>query len=258
MTAPKFYPAALEGYTLSATSTQAAYPLANLQTYFAADLWKSDALTANQSLVINFGAPRSINFIVIQAHNFEAVLADVGIRLQAADDSGFTVNLATIISVGLNASTDPHIVEFDPLTKQYWRLYFESVGALAAKPELGNLFLGTSLAFETTYEFGYRAVSPSYATSEGVALNGAIRTSQAVLGRRLWDLRFRLQDATFQAAWETFHATVRGKLRPFYFLETDGTSLYYVHLDSDYNAPSPQMYGRADLDIRLKAQLADV
>jgi hypothetical protein len=185
------------------------------------------------------------------------VVADVGVKLQAADNSGFSTNLVTVVA-DLSAATDPRVIEFNSVTKRYWRILFDSAGALAAKPQLGQIYLGAKLTWTSEYEYGFRPMHPRYQTSEAESLSGLLRAAQSVGGRLVFEARFRLQDDTLRSVWYTFMSLVRGKLRPFYFLDADGTSLYFVKNDSDYLAPTIPQYGRSDFElIRLKTVFAD-
>ena len=66
-------------------------------------------------------------------------------------------------------------------------------------------------------------------------VDGSMRTSQAYGCSKKIEVQFKLVDNTTSAAFKALHAIVRGGLRPFYFLDADGTSLFYVLLTSDYN-----------------------
>jgi hypothetical protein len=255
MSAPKAYYQDLSKYTLSATSTDTAYPLANLQTYFARDQWKSNSLAANQSLVIDFGAAVAIDFCVIENHNLATSHGSGNIYLQGADDSGFTTNAVNAVT-DLTTAVTPKLFVFAAITRRYWRLYFDSTGNLGAKPEIGNLFLGAALAFGSEYEFGAKRDNAGYATTRAAALDGSLRTAQAIGGRKRFELQFTVQDNTFATAFRTFHETVRGGLRPFYFLDADGTTMRYV-LAPDYSPIVADRYNKNSLQsLVLETQLA--
>jgi hypothetical protein len=255
MANPVAYGVKLEDYTLGATSTNASYPLANLQTYFAADKWQANNTSAT-NLVIDFGAARSCDYIIIENHNLNTANISGGenvVALEAADDSGFTTNKVTVLD-DVRSSSSPVKWTFNAVSKRYWRL---AAPAATAAIYVGNLYLGTAFSFGSPPEYPFRLGDPQYATSEAVALNGAIRMSQPFLARYYYDFKFRLQSDTVKTNLITFLQTVRGKLRPFYFLNPiDGTTLWYVHLDSDFNPADVINYGLNDiLTFRLKTQL---
>jgi hypothetical protein len=72
-----------------------------------------------------------------------------------------------------------------------------------------------------------------YKTTEAIALDGRLRMSQNYPGGRIRnEIAMKLESDTVKANWQIFFSTVRGKLRPFYFADMDGT-LYLCHLDTD-------------------------
>lgn len=229
MAAPKAFYQDLSLYTLSATSTNASYPLANLQTYFARDQWRSANTNANQALVIDFGAARYCDFLVLENHNFPSAYSSVPFILEAASDSGFTTNLVTVVEDldTFGASVPVHQV-FAAVSRRYWRINFGSA-VLSAAPQLGQIFLGSAFSFGSEYEFGAKRDNRVFKTSIVEALDGSIRTAQAFAGRRKYELQFRLQSNTIIASWNTFVDVIRGALRPFYLLDVDGTTIRYVH-----------------------------
>ena len=88
-------------------------------------------------------------------------------------------------------------------------------------------------------------------------LSGEIRAAQAIGGRGVYELRFMLQDDTLRSDYQTFMKLCRGGLRPFYFLDSDGTTIRYVHAE-DYVPIRKQRYGRSDIArLRLVTQQAD-
>ena len=240
-------------YTWSA-GVNSSFPVSNLATYFEADLSKSNATTDAQYLVIDFGVSTPCNTVVISRHNFDALgLTDGEVQIQYNTNDDVSWDDA-VTAISISVSSDPLFGTFSSVQKRYWRVLFTKGSALSAAPELGNIFLGTRLAFDTTYEWDFSKANPEYSTAETVSLNGDIRMSQSYAGRKKWDLLFRLQSNTFATSWDTFIAIVRGKLRPFYFVDADGTSINYVHLDSDYTDLKRFRYNQNNIRIPLKSQ----
>ena len=241
-------------YTWSA-GVNSSYPVSNLATYFASDVSKSNATTSDQYITIDFGSAVSCNTIVIAGQNFVEVNPDTAIKLQTNtnDDTNWAdaSDVVTLAATGAY-SNSPIVKTFNAQSKRYWRIVFTSTCAVA--PQFGNIFLGTRLAFESTYEWDFAKENPEYETAETVSLNGDIRMSQSFAGRKRWDLLFRLQSSTFRTAWDTFIGIVRGKLRPFYFVDTDGTTINYVHLDADYTDVKGYRYNQNNLNVKLKSQ----
>ena len=244
----------LATYTWSA-GANASYPVTNLATYFASDVSKSNATTSDQYITIDLGSATACNTIVVDGHNFATVNPDTNITLQynTNDDTNWAdaVSAVTLMANGAY-SNDAFVKTFTVQTKRYWRILFTSTCAVA--PQIGNLFLGTRLQFESTYEWDFARNNLAFETVETTSISGALRMSQSFTGRKRFELTFRLQSDTFKSSLDTFSGTVRGKLRPFYFIDTDAT-LYYVHLDTDYLAPKGYRYNQNNLSVSLKKQL---
>lgn len=241
-------------YTWSA-GVNASYPVSNLATYFVADVSKSNATTDAQYITIDLGVATSCNTIAISGQNFTSTgIGEGQVELQTNTNDDATWTDATIVTLLDYASDDHSVVTFDATTKRYWRILFSKGSALSAAPQFGNIFLGTRTTFESTYEWDFAKSNKEYQTSETQSLNGDIRTSQSFAGRKRWDLLFRLQSNTFKTAWDTFLGIVRGRLRPFYFVDADGTTINYVHLDTDFVEIKQIRYNQNNLRIPLKTQ----
>lgn len=252
---PKMLAQDLSRYTLTATSTNASYPLTNLQTYFAADEWRSDSTAADQYLNIDLGAARNVSAIVIGTHNFDLLGADK-VSLYGATAANYSDEVKEVDDLAV--ATDPNWFPFTQVTKRYWRIKFAlAVGSLSVEPALGNLYLGDELEFSSQYEFGAVQDDAEFQTTKAVNLSGEIRAAQAIGGRGVYELRFMLQDDTLRSDYQTFMKLCRGGLRPFYFLDSDGTTIRYVHAE-DYVPIRKQRYGRSDIArLRLVTQQAD-
>lgn len=244
-------------YTLSATSTDSSFPLTNIQTYFADQVWKSASTAANQTLVIDFGAVKTCDFLVLDG--FASGNAD-SVVLEADTVSNFA-SAVTVIAAGIIdpslTPTSPAYFSFSSTSKRYWRLrYVLSAGSLAAVPYVGNLYLGAKMDFGYAYSFPYKNTNRSYETVEKKALDGRIRTSQPYAGRKTWEFDITtLPDAT-KVLFQTFFQTVRGKMRPFYFVDFDGVTVTLVHLDTDVDPSQTIRYNINDIKkIVLKSQL---
>ena len=238
-----------------ADNVNTSFPLTNLKTYFAADVSKSNSTGASQYFLIDLGAATACNTLAISGHNFNLV-ADASIVLQvnSNDDTDFTdeADVKTLWEVG-TVLTGSDVFTFSSATKRYWRIIFQVNVSVA--PQIGNIFLGTRTTFTSTYEWDFAKENKAYETMESTSINGDIRTSQVFSGRKRWDLLFRLQSDTFKTAWNTFISTVRGRLRPFFFVDADST-VNYVHLENDYNEVKNFRYNQNNLRIQMKEQVA--
>ena len=269
MSVPRLYASKLSTYTITASAGEAAgFPVSNLKTYFPDQKWKTAALTDNQTLTIDFGSAVTADALVLDQHNF---LNDNNIIFEAATDSGFTTGVVQV-STDLIADTPiasenndlgtgntRSIYHFASMSKRYWRLKFQAGGAPGLTWELGQIFICARMDMPYTYDFPYKKGNPSFVTAEAVALDGRIRTSQAYGGRTLNEFKFSLINDAARTAWITFISTVRGKLFPFYFLDADGSTMYYGHLDADYDPVSTERYQLNTIEtFRMKNQMADV
>ena len=242
----------LATYTWSA-GAHASYPVTNLATYFASDVSKSNATTADQYITIDFGSATACNTIALGNTNFSTVAPDTKIALQYNTNDDTTWADA-VEAVEIAISNSDQVLTFSSQTKRYWRIIFTSTVPLAVAPQIGNLFLGTRLQFESTYEWDFARNNLAFETVETTSISGALRMSQTFTGRKRFDLVFRLQSDTFKSSFDTFNGTVRGKLRPFYFVDTN-SSIYYVHLDTDTPTPKGYRYNQNNFNISLKTQL---
>lgn len=241
-------------YTWSA-GVNTSYPVTNLKTYFVANVSKSNATTSDQYITIDLGSALPVDCVAIDGHNLATVDSDTGVFLQynTNDDTNWADAVSAVIIQQTSAYTNLATVKtFGTQTKRYWRILFAS--SCAVPPQFANIFLGTRLQFESTYEWDFSKSNKEHQTNETMSLNGDIRTSQSFAGRKMWDLLFRLQSNTFKTSWDTFIGIVRGKLRPFYFVDVDGTTINYVHLNTDFVDVKQIRYNMNNLTIPLKSQ----
>lgn len=246
----------LSRYTLSATSTDASFPLSNLQTYYADDLWKS-ASTSAQTLVLDFGAATSCDYLVLENYAFGN--AD-SVVLQGANDSIFTSGVTTVIGAGtidpaVTPSPNPAYFSFTATSRRYWRLSVAiATPPLAAVPYVGNIFLGSKLDMGYSYDFPYVSLNKIFSTVSAEALDGRLRTAQSFGGRTIFELKLTNLPDTTKTSFQTFINTVRGALRPFYFLDYN-SSIYYGHFDGDYIPMETQRYNLNNVKFKIKSQL---
>lgn len=263
MTDFKIYYQRLSDLTITATGTDAGYPLTNLKTYFSADQWRDSATSSPpRYLNIDVGAVAAVAGIdscIIHNNNFQ-VIEDGGgaVSLEAADDSGYSTNLATVVA-DLVGGTGITVYEFSAVTKRYWRIKFATTIPEVAK--LGQIFLTKKLPLVYrggSHDYGYKDGDSMFETVEATALDGTRRGSQSFYGRRVAEYPFSLMTDAVAAQFKTFHDTVRGKLFPFYVANIDGT-VRYMKLAEDENPVTRDMYDQNSIGtLRMVAQQADV
>lgn len=255
----KFLSGQLGGIIFTATSTQSGFPLVNLQTYFAADQWKSDSVAPDQVLNLDLGTAAAINAVVIGNHNIPDTDKDLEIvvlEYDTADNPAFT-SPATAANLWTVRNSDPCVVEFTEQTKRYWRIRWGSGASanLTEKPEIGNVFIGDVFELVDGFEFGFNPMHPSFKTNVKETKTGAIRTRSQFAGRQLMKFKMRFQNDTFLTEFQRFLEEVNGMQFPFYSIDHNAV-IRYVHFGEDYAPPATVTYGRHHVQsITLKKQL---
>lgn len=235
MANPKIYACNPGAWTITATGgEQSTYPLTSLQDFLRSSWWMSDATTDGQYVTIDLGAAAACDFAILEfGTSWDPT--DVGwaqLTIEGADDAGMTTNKVQAYQGDPGSGTSLFAFA-SAYAKRYWR--FTIGGTMTEKPGCANLFLGKTLAFSFPQEFGSRQADSSFQSVVGRSLSGTKRASQVVGGTRVFDMQFSLMSDAFAAEFRTFHDTVRGGLRPFYYSPDGGTTLYYVSLSKDYN-----------------------
>jgi hypothetical protein len=237
---PRFYTGSLDEATYTASlAADAGFPLDNLKSYNPADLWKSSANTNNQTLNIDFGLARPRNFCIIHNHNFSGMTTVV---LEAADDSGYTTNLTTVVAQLVTPLT-PAKFEFSPVNKRYWRIKFTNTNTVI--PQLGQVFIDQKVEFAQTYNFGYKPKNEDFITTGRRAISGLRRSSQVHAGILRYDIKFSNVTGRFLEDYRWFIQKVRGTMFPYYFYDHDD-AVFYMMLGNDFNPAEVKAYKIGD------------
>jgi hypothetical protein len=246
MSNPRFGYTNLSARVVSVSHEDPDHTVENLSSYFARDFWQ--CLDPNPGRVdFDFGAARNRNYIMIENHNLSELGGDYVPKLQAADDAAFTTGVVTVIADLSVVTDDPYFATFSDVSKRYWRLIHDSGIQATAAMKIGNIFVDDLLDFGYPYDFPCNAKNTKFLTSEQESLDGTIRTSQPFIGRFTWLISFSkpgLSNARI-ARFQTFFSTVRGKLRPFYFIDVDDL-IFFVMLDVDVD---PVQLFRSNLNL---------
>lgn len=253
MSNPRFYIGQLDQATFTMTEAESpGYPLSNLKNYLADHEWHSPTPAANQRLIMDWGSAKECDFAIIENHNF-AALGATAVKLEAADDAGFTTGLVTLSST-LASLGSPGKIEFTAETKRYWSILFEKTsGTLNAIPRLGQLFINKKFEVTTGYNFGYRAGNKEFETHIKQSLGGIELAHQNHDGRTIFEFRLSLQDDVFKTNWIALCNGARGRLNPFYFVDPNNSS-WYVKLAADYNPVTTEKANIHRLDqVMLRA-----
>jgi hypothetical protein len=230
MSNPRFYAGELAAVTFTMSATEnASFPLSNLSNYVPSDVWKSSALTANQTLKIDFGSALARDSVVIDGHNFNAI-ADVGVYLQydGSDDPAFSnAQVAATLSGGGNGRLK---FVFASQTKRYWRIIFSSAAPLSDYPYVGNVFVAKEVDVGFTYIYPYSTKNEDTPSSVRRAVSGIARSTRVFGAVTKFKIVFDVLPDTFRTAWLRFHQKVIGKT-PFYFYDTDDSGWYVFFTD---------------------------
>lgn len=233
---PKFIAQNLSLYTLTATATNPSYPLSNLKTYIAQEIWKS-AYYGEQWVKVDFGEAVEINTCIIHKNNFSSIGSNAGEDAIKIEYSSDDINWSQSAYINFEDCADLIYSSFTAHTKRYWRIYFYGpTYPFLDYPYIGNLFFAKTFDIGRPYDFPYTLISREYNTDIGTSLSGIVRTAQLAGARQRIDISFAgtkggLPD-TVITNFQSFFAIVRGRYHPFYFRDTDG-SIYYCHLDLD-------------------------
>lgn len=228
------------------------YNYTNIKSYENTDIWQSDVTTNAQSLYVDFGSNQTFDSWVIDNNNFSS-LGCSAIYVIAADNAGLTTNAAVAGTNDIQSSGSLFYNTFTAITRRYWGIRF--FGAQSVKPYIGNFFFSSKLTFSSPQDWGYKGENREYVTSEVVSLSGRIMTSQNYAGRIIDEHKFTLQTDTVADNFRTFQSTVRGKLRPFYYVDADNT-IRYMHLTDDYTPVESVRYNINTINLKMRTHVS--
>lgn len=212
---PKIYSTRLSGYaTITASEAEdASYPLANLLDYNPNRYWQSNTTAGSQYLQIDFGQDVAKNFILMHNHNLSTI---DGYKVESCASAGFSSGVNTIIATNTPSDDLLLVQNFTADAERYMRITFTGSNPLAAKPKIGNLFIGPSFQFQNPFEVGAVEGDRQFATSSSVSLSGIKRTAQPFAGRRVFEYQWRNIDNSEAADLKLLSGYIFGDLIPFY------------------------------------------
>ena len=250
-----FLAADLSAYTFTASETENFFfKLTNLKNYYPDIYWRS-SIGGAQTLNIDFGSATVRDVCVIDTHNMDTIIGTGDVKLQAADDSGFTSGLTTMATIATAAEPltagITSVAFSSSIAKRYWRLNYD--GVMTDSPILGQIFIEKKLEPFYQKEWGYRRENLSFKTKEATVLDGRLRTSQPYSGRLLYEIGLPEQNDTFSYWFDSFYNRVKGKLLPWYFV--DGLIARLVYLEKDMEDKAVRGFGRNKVNVlRFKTQ----
>lgn len=214
---PKIYSTRLSGYAAitSSAAEDASYPLANLLDYNPNRYWQSGATTGSQYLQIDLGERAGmVNYLLVDNHNLSTI---DGYKLESSDDVTFGSGVTTLIATNTPSDDLLLLQELSvSSTARYIRMTFTGSNPLAAKPKIGNLFLGAFFQFQYPFEVGALEGDRQFQTTSSVTLSGVKRTAQPFGGRRIFEYQWRNIDNSEAADLRRVIGYIRGGLIPFY------------------------------------------
>jgi hypothetical protein len=248
MANPKIVYTDLSAITYTATSTDGAYPLTNLNDYRPNVYWRCGAAPSNPSyLNLVFATPQYIDTVVLgEVHNLKTSIgATIPVYYKTYPggvDTAFGNLLTTVDSASVA------VVKTTAVLTQQIYLDISNVGT--QKVQINNVFAGTSVKFTTAYNWGFKKEDAEYVTNQVVTLGGNTRSSQNYAGRLKYELQFTLQDNTLRSAFQTFHRAVRGSMYPFFFIDVND-QIRYMKVE-DYVPLTGTSYGRNDVSLTMQ------
>jgi len=246
MSNPIFYAADMSAAVFTSNvAADASFPLTNLFTNLPSVPWKSSSSAGNQYLKIDLGIAKPCDFISFGALNF-ANMTQVILYYDLYDDPGFAngVNAASLTG-GSNVTK---VFTFTKVTKRYWTLMFVNCNGLI--PQCGLLLLGAQLAMPYNYNMDAELGNKLFVTTAKEALEGTIRTSRQIAGRKRMEVTFTLIDDATVTAFQTMMDAIQGQFTPFFFKDHLDV-VHIVHFEDDYVPATGKRANVNDL-IRLK------
>ena len=158
----------VDAATLTASSANANFPVANLKNPLRTKTWKTAGATAGTANVVcNFGSPQSINCIALTGYDWTSAPGTLQVEFNASDSWGapaVTKILTWAASPTVNGNKAAIILLFDSISYRYARLnVVYSPGGTPLDWNLGRIFIGEAFQPAQHYAHGFRTrlVDPS-------------------------------------------------------------------------------------------------
>lgn len=199
--------------SMTALTTAAGYPIANVQDPRLTKVWTSDA-TTTQTVIVDLGSAQAISVLAIVGHNIASTATCV------ANGNATDVWTAPSVTQSITWNSGIMLAFISPQTYQYWRFSFTG---LTQAVSIGRLWLG-----------GYSDIDPSSTQEFSVELK---TDDTVVYGRRrqkyaspgaTWrkiNLRFPPNSVTSLSVIENIYRTV-GKHQSFIFCNFNDLRTY--------------------------------
>lgn len=245
MANPKFLGVDLSGANFSwSAGENTAKPLSNLYTYYNDQVSGSNGDAAGQTL--NFERVSTLpiaTLLIIDGANF-AALGTTSIKLQH-DTTGAGAWADVIANIPALSTVQAIAVPFYIPGSNLWRFQFNKGSNLSAAPEVGNIFFGTSLDFLSTQQWKYFTDMPDFEDDAVRALDGRLDTSE-IYGISKHNCEFKLHTDAFVVLWRAFLRTVKGRARPFYYIDNN-SAVWLVNFEKSFNPYEAFRYNQNDI-----------
>lgn len=227
------------------TLDEDAFPKENMQDRNENTLWKCDTANTSGYIQIDLGADRAVDYVILGNHNYTNT--GVGIVISYCDDNDgtFATEIAPIGALDptvyhdyTSGDADRWFETFTQVTKRYWRIYLEAMGA-ATNQEIGTIYMGAQWNWAHEPELTLLEDSGYIVTVNEAA--GGSRYSQLAntTVRRIWNIPLEWIVSAEKTKHETWRDQIfpdsQGGLSryPFYWSDDNGTTIYY----SRYRGP---------------------
>lgn len=253
----KFLYENITGATLTASAgTATGYDLENTKDRNPNTKWRSAAITNNQEFRMQFPTARAANTIIIDGINGTALAAgSIEIYVQSSPNGSAWTTRHTFTDESIASGVTRLKGELVATTTEtYWRLVFTDSGAsLAAAPEIGSVFIGVRFEPALPYDAGTER-GEKYETTVVRALDKTPYATQTVddgidqFKKLIWSS----VNSTIMIGFLKLNYNIRGRLRAFYFMDTDD-KIYLVVLLRDVVIAKHNRYDQYDIDIEFEA-----
>ena len=231
--------------TVNTITEDTDFPLTNLQDRDENTLMKAGNANTSGYIQIDLGADRAVDYILLGNHNY--TVTSVGIVVSYCNDNDGTFNneVALVGEVGglvyhdyVSANLDRWYETFTSVTKRYYRLYLEAMGA-ATNQEIGTIFMGAQWNWAHEPELTLREDSGYNVTINEAA--GGSRFSQIAntTVRRVYNIPLEYIVAAEKTKHETWRDNIfmgNGLSRyPFYWSIDNGVTIEFARYQGKLN-----------------------
>ena len=259
-----FYYQGVDDATITQTSVgeDADHGLVNLYDRNKNLYWKAANANTAGYLDIDLGSARACNSVVLISHNYDEFVnpGPSGIKLAYDNNDNGSYSAITYV-VGSSGAYHAYetanlynwIETFNSVSKRYWRLYLESLGAVTYQ-QIGFILLGAKFQHSVNWNFGDGLLGFDWGVETGETTGGHRRRQLNHYMRRAWEYTFEYIDETHRSNLQTFLAAVYGSFYPFIFTNEE-SSIYYAALNHRRTDLTHLEYQQYNVRLSLEEEL---